>query len=473
MIDLCVDEGKKREFGACLKVIGVGGAGGNAVNSMIESADVDSVSFIIANTDAQALEQSPVEEKIQLGAKITKGLGAGSNPDVGRRSAEEDLENIARHVGDADILFLTGGLGGGTGSGAVPVIANVAREKGVLTVAIVTKPFIFEGKRRLRIAQEAIENLQKSVDTLIVVPNQRLLEIVDEKISMLDAFALSNDILKQAIKGISDIITRSGHINVDFADVRAIMKDMGMALMGTGKASGQDRAKKAALQAISSPLLENVSIEGAKGVLINITGNTDLGLFEINEAASVVYDLVSEDANIILGSVIDADMGDEIKVTVIATGFDAHEQQKMSGIKGAFRPNEVPKPQMQAAPQQHVESRAEQPKVEEVKMHEPVQHVQHVQQQKEEKEEALHVKEDKSQSMYNMDDLDTPTFMRKKQELQQKLQHKNKSYHDNKQQFQNHDNKPRHAHEQKNRHEKKNEQKKHQHFDKKSHLNNL
>ncbi|MFH1831269.1 MAG: cell division protein FtsZ, partial [bacterium] len=329
MIELCVEEEKKQQFGACLKVLGVGGAGGNAVNSMIATAETDGVEFITANTDAQALERSSAINKIQLGARITKGLGAGSNPDVGRRAAEEDVETIVKQIENTDILFLTAGLGGGTGSGSLPVIASIAREMGILTIAIVTKPFDFEGKRRQSIANNSIEQLKKAVDTLIVVPNQRLLEIVDAKISMLNAFALSNDILNQAIKGISDIITKPGHINVDFADVRTIMKDMGMAIMGTGRASGPDRAKKAALAAITSPLLENVSIEGAKGVLINITGNTDLGLYEINEAASAVYDLVSEDANIILGSVIDTSLENDIIVTVIATGFQQKEREKV------------------------------------------------------------------------------------------------------------------------------------------------
>ncbi|QQR48773.1 cell division protein FtsZ [bacterium] len=327
MIDISLEEEVKVHGGVNLKILGIGGAGGNAVNSMIKSNEFDAVQFLVANTDAQALAQSPARVKIQLGTKITKGLGAGSNPDIGRRSAEEDVENVINQIKDADIIFLTAGLGGGTGSGSIPVIAGIAKELGILTVAIVTKPFIFEGKRRARIADEAAETLRKVVDTIIVVPNQRLLEVVDEKISMLDAFALSNDILKQAIKGISDIITKSGHINVDFADVRAIMKDMGMALMGTGRATGVNRAKEAAAKAISSPLLENVSIKGARGVLINITGNVDLGLYEINEAASLVYDLVSEDANIILGSVIDQNMGDEIMVTVIATGFETKQEQ--------------------------------------------------------------------------------------------------------------------------------------------------
>lgn len=329
------EEKKELKLGARIKVLGLGGAGGNAINSMIMSEELPNVDYMIANTDAQALENSIAPVRIQLGTKITKGLGAGANPDIGRRAAEEELETIAHEIKQADILFLACGLGGGTGSGSLPVIAALAKEMGVLTVAVVTKPFSFEGKRRCMIAEEAINQLRKTVDTLLIVPNQRLLEIADAKISMLNAFALSNDVLKQAIKGISDIITKPGHINVDFADVRAIMKNMGMALMGTGRARGEGRGEEAARKAISSPLLENLSIKGAKGVLINISGNMDLGLYEINEAASLVYDLVNPDANIILGSVIDPSMGDEIMVTVIATGFE--EQKAEAAIPYAVK----------------------------------------------------------------------------------------------------------------------------------------
>jgi cell division protein FtsZ len=327
-------EEKKQKSGACLKVIGVGGGGCNAVNSMADCPEMQMVSFMIANTDIQALDTSNIDHKIQIGEKITKGLGAGSNPDVGRRSAEEDLDEICAAIKGADILFLTAGMGGGTGSGALPVIAHAAREMGILTVGIVTKPFTFEGLRRMRHADEAIRTLRQSVDTLLVVPNQKLLQTVDPKISMLDAFALSNDVLKRAIKGISEIITKPGHINVDFADVRSVMKDMGLAIMGIGRESGEHRAREAAMQAITSPLLEEVSIEGARGVLINITGNMNLGLHEINDAAEVVYNLVSEDANIILGSVIDESMGDDIMVTVIATGFEPQAEMPMQQQRG-------------------------------------------------------------------------------------------------------------------------------------------
>lgn len=332
MIDLILDE----ETIACnvaLKVMGVGGGGCNAVCSMTLGTDFENVQFIVANTDLQALNQSAVSNKIQLGRQLTKGLGAGANPDVGRRAAEEDLDAISQCLVGTDLLFLTAGLGGGTGSGALPVIAKTAKDLGILTIAIVTKPFAFEGAKRKKHAAEALETLQSIVDTLIVVPNQKLVEIADPNISMLNAFALSNDILKHAIKGISDIITRAGHINVDFADVRAIMKDTGFAIMGTGIASGPDRASQAALQAISSPLLENASINGAKGILINITGSEKLELQEINKASTLIYEMVSQDANIILGSVIDNTMGDEISVTVIATGLCTEATQSVSSEK--------------------------------------------------------------------------------------------------------------------------------------------
>jgi cell division protein FtsZ len=322
MIELSVlEEEKITNLGATIKVMGIGGAGSNAVNSMVNSAEFQSVEFIVSNTDLQALQLSPAPNKIQLGAKITKGLGAGSNPDLGRRAAEEDFDAISQHIMNTDILFLTAGLGGGTGTGALPVIANAAKELGILTVVVVTKPFSFEGKRRAKHAEEAIESLRESIDTLIVIPNQRLLEISEPNISMLDAFSKSNDILKQAIKGIVDIITKAGHINVDFADVRAIMKDAGMAIMGTGRASGENRAEQAALAAINSPLIENSSIAGARGILINITGNVDLGLQEISQATTLISQNASDDANIILGSAIDATLKDEIVITVIATGF--------------------------------------------------------------------------------------------------------------------------------------------------------
>lgn len=332
MIHLARQEHETRA--AVIKVIGVGGGGGNAINNIIESG-YEGIEFIAANTDAQALNLSKAAIRLQIGIKSTKGLGAGANPELGKRSAEEDLEKILDAVGDADIVFLTAGLGGGTGSGGLPVIAHMLREKGILCIAVVTKPFTFEGKKRAKIAEEALEELKKEVDTLIVIPNQKLLSIVDQHVSMIDAFSMINDVLGQSVKGISDIITKPGHINVDFADVRTIMKDRGMAIMGIARASGKNRAEEATLNAISSPLLENMDISSARGLLLNITGGPSLGLHEISQAAAVIYDQTEEDANIIIGSVIDESMTDEISVTVIATGFvdrrieDAASVQKL------------------------------------------------------------------------------------------------------------------------------------------------
>lgn len=324
---------------ACIKVIGVGGAGGNTINRMIESG-FTGAEFYAINTDAQALKLSLAETKIQIGVKSTKGLGAGANPEAGKRAAEEDLDKVMQELGNADIVFVTGGMGGGTGSGAIPVIVQALKDKGILTIAVVTKPFAFEGKRRARITEQAIEFIKASADTLIIIPNQKLLEVADETVSMIDGFGMINEVLNQSVRSISEIITRPGHINVDFADVREIMKDKGLAIMGTARASGQGRAKKAALEAISSPLLETMSIAGARAVLLNITGGTDLGLHEISEAASVIYEQADEDANIILGSVIDHNMGNEVLVTVIATGFSGAVQPVQPALQAtAFVPS--------------------------------------------------------------------------------------------------------------------------------------
>ncbi len=306
---------------AVIKLLGVGGAGGNTVNSIIKSGYLN-IQCLVANTDAQALAQSDADIKIQIGIKSTKGLGTGANPEVGKRAAEEDLDKIMQEIGDADIVFLAGGMGGGTGSGALPVIAQALRDRGILSIAIVTKPFVFEGKKRAKAADEAIERLKKAVDTLIIMPNQKLLEVTDKHTSMIDAFSMINEVLGQSVRSICDIITKPGHINVDFADVRAIMKDRGVAVMGTGAASGEGRARAATIAAISSPLLENMSVHGARAILFNITGGPDLALHEISEAASVIYEQAHEDATIILGSVINDDMVDEVIVTIIATGFD-------------------------------------------------------------------------------------------------------------------------------------------------------
>lgn len=309
---------------ASIKVIGVGGAGGNTVNSIVGSG-YSGIESIVANTDAQALGLSKSNHIIHIGIKSTKGLGTGANPELGKRAAEEDLDKIMETIGDADIVFLTAGMGGGTGSGALPVVAHALRERGILSIAVVTKPFVFEGKRRAAVADKAIEALRKEVDTLIIIPNQKLLDVVDQNVSMIDAFAMINEILSKSVKGISDIITKPGHINVDFADVRTIMKDMGLAVLGTGSATGEGRATQAAINAISSPLLENMSIKGARGVLLNISGGKNLGLHEISQAASVIYDQVDQDATIILGSVIDEALTDQVTVTIIATGFNPQE----------------------------------------------------------------------------------------------------------------------------------------------------
>ncbi|MGK0361338.1 MAG: cell division protein FtsZ [Bradymonadia bacterium] len=315
--------------GAKLKVIGVGGGGGNAVNTMLDSG-LKGVDFIVTNTDAQALEHAQAGIKLQIGANMTKGLGAGANPEVGRAAALEDTRMITEALDGADMVFVTAGMGGGTGTGAAPVIAKVARENGALTVGVVTKPFNFEGRSRRRRAEAGIEALAAEVDTLIVIPNQRLMAISDESTTMLDAFKMADQVLYNAVQGISDLITHHGMINVDFADVRTIMSNRGMALMGSGRASGPRRALEAAQAAISSPLLDDVSIEGATGILINFTGGTDLRMSEIEEAASLVEDAAHDDVNLIFGTVIDESMQDEIKITVIATGFMEPAERRAS-----------------------------------------------------------------------------------------------------------------------------------------------
>lgn len=315
------------DLSAKIKVIGVGGGGGNAVNTMIASR-LEGVDFVIANTDMQALEASLATHKLQLGKEITKGLGAGANPEIGRKAALEDTDKIADIIGEADMVFITAGMGGGTGTGGAPIIAKIARDKGALAVAVVTKPFLFEGKKRALQAEDGIKELKESVDTLITIPNQRLLNVVGKQTSLRDAFRIADDILKQAVRGISDLITVPGLINLDFADVRTIMSEMGMALMGAGVARGESRAVEAAQRAVSSPLLEESSIEGARGVLINITGGNDLSLYEVNEAATIIYESAHEDAHIIFGSVLDENMGEEVRVTVIATGFNIQDEKK-------------------------------------------------------------------------------------------------------------------------------------------------
>jgi cell division protein FtsZ len=331
--------------GARIKVIGVGGGGGNAVNRMIE-AGIEGIEFLVANTDLQALKRSRAPIKIQLGGRLTKGLGAGANPDVGRNAALEDTEKIIEALEGADMVFVTTGLGGGTGTGAAPIIASLATELNALTVAVVTKPFHFEGKRRMQQGDQGLRELRECVDTVITIPNERLLGNVSKDMSLTDAFKMADDVLRQAVQGISDLITVPGLINLDFADVKSIMAGMGMALMGAGRASGEDRALKATQEAISSPLLEEASINGAKGVLINITGGLDLTLFEVNEASSIIREAADEDANIIFGAVIDETMRDEMKITVIATGFD--KESADAGL--VAHSNVMPSPQSRYLP---------------------------------------------------------------------------------------------------------------------------
>src|SRR2546422_6997527 len=306
--------------GARIKVIGVGGGGSNAVNRMIEMG-IEGIDFVVANTDLQALKRSHAPVKIQLGGRLTKGLGAGADPEVGRQAALEDTDKIIEVLEGSDMVFVTTGLGGGTGTGGAPIVASLATELGALTVAVVTKPFLFEGRRRLQQAEHGLSELHESVDTVITIPNERLFGAVAQTASVTDAFKTADDVLRQAVQGISDLITVPGFINLDFADVRTIMQGMGMALMGTGYARGENRAIEATQEAISSPLLEEASIKGARGVLINITGGHDLTLYEINTAASLGREEADEDANIIFGHVIDESMADAMKITVIATGF--------------------------------------------------------------------------------------------------------------------------------------------------------
>ena len=307
--------------GARIKVVGVGGGGSNAVNRMVASG-LDGVEFIVANTDLQSLRLNPAPNKLQIGAKLTKGLGAGADPNVGRSAALEDTEKLIEALDGADMVFVTTGLGGGTGTGAAPVIASLATELGALTIAVVTKPFRFEGKKRLKQAETGLLALRDSVDTVITIPNERLLSVIDRSTSMLDAFTTADDVLRQAIQGISDLILVPGLINLDFADVKTIMSGMGVAMMGTAMAEGSSRAMDAAHRAISSPLLEDASVNGARGVIINVTGGPDMSLMEVNEALTVIQEAAHEDANIIFGAVVDPSLSGRVKITVIATGFD-------------------------------------------------------------------------------------------------------------------------------------------------------
>ncbi len=321
------DENQASAMGtAKIKVLGVGGGGNNMIDDMIESG-YENIEFIAANTDAQTLNKSKASHKIQLGVKSAKGLGAGANPELGRRAAEEDIDKVIKQLQGADVVFLVAGLGGGTGSGSLPPIARALKTLGILVVAVVTKPFTFEGKRRMKIAQESLDLLINEVDTIIVMPNQKLIEHAQTNVSLVDAFKLINNVLNQFVKSIADIITKPGHINVDFADIKSIMKQKGFAVIGTARTSGPDKAANAVLQAISSPLLENIDISGARGVLINICGSSSLGLHEVSQAAHIIYEKAHEDANIILGYFSDESLKDDVVVTVIATGFNQKNNQ--------------------------------------------------------------------------------------------------------------------------------------------------
>jgi cell division protein FtsZ len=329
--------------GATIKVIGIGGGGGNAINNMI-NASLMGVDFIAANTDAQALEVSKAHTKLQLGVNITKGLGAGANPEIGRSAALEDADQIRQALDGTDMVFVTAGLGGGTGTGGAPVIAQIAKEIGALTVAVVTKPFNFEGRQRMKTADKGINELKETVDTMITIPNNRLLSLAAKKATFLEMLKKADDVLLYAVKGISDLITVPGLINLDFADVKTIMSEMGMALMGTGMSSGEDRATEAAQKAISSPLLEDVSISGAKGVLMNISSGLDLTIDEVQEASSLIQKEAHEDANIIWGTVLDQSAGDELRVTVIATGIgevDVRPKPDLGVIQGSRRDDDL------------------------------------------------------------------------------------------------------------------------------------
>lgn len=376
---------KKTDFSAVnIKIIGIGGAGGNTVNSMIESGLSD-VEFIVANSDLQALKNSNASCKIQLGVKTTKGLGCGANPDLGRRATEEDLDKIMEHLEKADIVFVVAGMGGGTGSGGAPVVVKALKERGILSVAVVTKPFNFEGKRRMLVAERALEDLKKEVDTLIVVPNEKLLGLVDRSVSMIDSFHMINDLLMHSVKSISSIISKSGHINVDFADLCAIMKGMGLAMMGTGTASGQDRASEAARRAISSSLLENMDIKTAKGVLLNISGSSSMTLHEIGDAANVIYDMSDKNAHIILGTVVDESLHDQIVVSVIATGFDQVQEPI------AEQPIKNTKPESMVAAEKDVVRQAKPTELVQKSLYEAVQ----------------------KNDLIETDELDVPAFLRK------------------------------------------------------------
>tara|TARA_R110000868_G_scaffold97619_3_gene268584 strand:+ start:1242 stop:2711 length:1470 start_codon:yes stop_codon:yes gene_type:complete len=374
MFEISDNAENTRTDGAKIKVIGVGGGGCNAVNTMIR-AGLSGVEYVVANTDSQALIASLAPTKIQLGTDLTKGLGAGANPEVGRKAALDDYERLSEVIEGSDMVFITAGMGGGTGTGAAPVIAKLAKELGALTVGVVTKPFIFEGKKRFRQAEAGIQILEESVDSLITIPNQRLLYIAGENLSLVDTFKKADEVLLNAVRGISDLINHTGHINADFADVKTVMANKGLSLMGTGTCEGPDRAIKAATEAISSPLLEDITIDGATGIIINITGNESLTMHETNEAVTLIMEAADEDAEIIFGTVIDDSMGEAVKVTVIATGLGGMERVSVSSTPMA-RPVEAAPvresvqaaPIVESAPVRHSQPMAEAANVEQVRV---------------------------------------------------------------------------------------------------------
>jgi cell division protein FtsZ len=397
---------------ALIKVIGVGGGGSNAVNRMIR-AEMMGVEFISVNTDAQALLQSDAPHKIRIGDKMTRGLGAGADPGVGQRAAEEDSEKIYEALKDADMIFITAGMGGGTGSGAAPVIAEIAKDLGSLTVGVVTKPFSFEGMRRKLVAEQYTELLKEKVDTLITIPNDRLREVVDKKTSIVDAFRVVDDVLRQGVQGISDLITVPGLINLDFADVKTIMRDAGSSMMGIGIGTGENRAVDAARAAVMSPLLE-VNIQGARGILFNVTGGSDLGLFEVNEAAEVIKEAADAEANIIFGTVIDDRMRDEVKVTVIATGFDGSRKlqtgrREVGGVKESLddRSREIlAEIERERQQQQALEDQMPEPS--------PFSRASEPTEVRPSERQPLPVRPNLERPSYGETDLDIPSFLRRK-----------------------------------------------------------
>lgn len=403
MLDFEIDSNRN----AVIRVVGVGGGGGNAVNNMIR-AGLGGVEFVAANTDAQSLQHTLAQVKIQIGAQHTKGLGAGADPEIGRIAANEDYETMKQALEGSDMVFITAGLGGGTGTGAAPIIARVARQEiGALTVAVVTKPFLFEGKRRMRQAEEGIDALRREVDTLIIIPNQKLLSLKKD-ISFLDAFRKADDVLLQGVRGISDLVTVNGLINLDFADVKTIMKEKGVALMGTGSAIGEGRVEEATRMAVNSPLLEDISMAGARGVLINVTGSSNMSLAEINDAVSIIQNEAHEDANIIFGAVIDEEMGDAVNVTVIATGFGRSDELGFS--RTAEQPASVRRPAIECPEQ----ARSEKPMARTVVPPEP--HDMHIpafiRRSKREKN-SRHLNVVDQYDLDHDEDLDIPTFLRK------------------------------------------------------------